>query len=94
MGDRLRPSNPWRRCLNGEHLSSACRHDLSHVIGAAPFRGQEEQRRSVRAAKRATEYRAVVLDPAQDFTAPPLAVVELPVRVPFGFHGSWIPDRP
>ena len=29
---------------------------------------------------------------AQDFTAPPLAVIELPVRVPFGFHGSWVPD--
>jgi carotenoid cleavage dioxygenase len=36
----------------------------------------------------------VVILSAQDFTAPPLAVVELPVRVPFGFHGSWIPDRP
>jgi carotenoid cleavage dioxygenase-like enzyme len=33
----------------------------------------------------------VVLD-AQDFTAPPVATVHLPVRVPFGFHGSWLPD--
>lgn len=33
----------------------------------------------------------VILD-AGDFTGPPVATVELPVRVPFGFHGSWLPD--
>jgi carotenoid cleavage dioxygenase len=32
----------------------------------------------------------VVLD-ARDFGAPPVARVHLPQRVPFGFHGSWIP---
>jgi carotenoid cleavage dioxygenase-like enzyme len=32
---------------------------------------------------------------ATEFTAAPLAVIELPVRVPFGFHGDWIAaDRP
>jgi carotenoid cleavage dioxygenase len=35
----------------------------------------------------------VVILSAQDFAGPPLAVIELPVRVPFGFHGDWIPDR-
>jgi carotenoid cleavage dioxygenase-like enzyme len=33
----------------------------------------------------------VILD-ARDLTAAPLAVVPLPQRVPFGFHGSWIAD--
>ncbi len=33
----------------------------------------------------------VILD-AQDFEGPPAAVIELPVRVPYGFHGNWIPD--
>lgn len=32
----------------------------------------------------------IVLD-AQDFAAPPLATVHLPVRVPVGFHGNWVP---
>jgi len=31
-----------------------------------------------------------VLD-AQDFTAPPVARVALPQRVPFGAHGNWMP---
>lgn len=34
----------------------------------------------------------VILD-AQNFAAAPQAVVALPQRVPFGFHGSWIPDE-
>jgi len=33
----------------------------------------------------------VILD-AQDFDAAPIARVHLPQRVPFGFHGNWVPD--
>lgn len=33
----------------------------------------------------------VVLD-ASRFEAPPVARIPLPQRVPFGFHGSWLPD--
>ncbi len=33
----------------------------------------------------------VVLD-ATSFAGPPVATVHLPARVPFGFHGSWVPS--
>ena len=33
----------------------------------------------------------VILD-AHDFGAAPLATVTLPQRVPYGFHGNWMPD--
>lgn len=34
----------------------------------------------------------IVLD-ARNFTKPPLATVHLPVRIPFGFHGNFVPRR-
>ncbi|MEV4440380.1 carotenoid oxygenase family protein [Streptomyces sp. NPDC049577] len=33
----------------------------------------------------------VILD-ADDLAAPPTAVIHLPQRVPYGFHGNWLPD--
>jgi carotenoid cleavage dioxygenase len=35
----------------------------------------------------------LVIADASNFTAAPIARVKLPSRVPFGFHGSWIPDE-
>ena len=33
-------------------------------------------------------------DPARaGFRGEPIATIDLPTRVPYGFHGNWIPDR-
>lgn len=34
----------------------------------------------------------VVIVDAKAFSDDPVAVITLPVRVPFGFHGNWVPD--
>lgn len=40
----------------------------------------------------ATGQSSFVIVDAQDFTSAPVATVHLPQRVPYGAHGSWIPD--
>ena len=34
----------------------------------------------------------VVILEARDFGGDPVATIRLPVRVPYGFHGGWVPD--
>jgi carotenoid cleavage dioxygenase len=40
-----------------------------------------------------TDRSDVVILHAQDFSAGPVATIHLPGRVPFGFHGNWVPDE-
>ncbi|MBW2282377.1 MAG: carotenoid oxygenase family protein [Deltaproteobacteria bacterium] len=40
----------------------------------------------------ATDKSDLVIIDAQEFDKPPVARIHLPTRVPFGFHGSWLPD--
>lgn len=39
-----------------------------------------------------TDRTDIVVLAADDMAGEPVATIHLPVRVPFGFHGSWIPD--
>ena len=38
------------------------------------------------------ESRLIIVD-AQNFSAPPVATIHLPRRVPYGAHGTWVADR-
>ncbi|MGH6648673.1 carotenoid oxygenase family protein [Aquabacterium sp.] len=40
-----------------------------------------------------TDLSDLVVVNAQDLAGPPQAVVHLPVRVPAGFHGNWLPNQ-
>lgn len=40
-----------------------------------------------------TDTSDVVILNAQDFRGDPVATIHLPGRVPFGFHGNWVPDE-
>ena len=39
-----------------------------------------------------TDRSDVVILAAQDFAGDPVATIHLPQRVPYGFHGNWVPD--
>ena len=40
---------------------------------------------------RTTDRSSLAVFDAQDVASGPVGEVQLPVRVPFGFHGTWIP---
>ena len=39
-----------------------------------------------------TDESCLVIIDAQNFSAPPVATIHLPRRVPYGAHGSWVTD--
>jgi carotenoid cleavage dioxygenase-like enzyme len=54
--------------------------ELVGVFAQRPEPGTDAVRRDV----------SLVIVDASAFTGPPQAAIELPARVPFGFHGTWV----
>lgn len=54
--------------------------------------GEDEGWLMAYVADLATSSSEVVILPAQDLAAGPVARIHIPYRVPTGFHGNWIPD--
>lgn len=59
---------------------------------AGPDAGEDEGWVMTIAHDTNTNRSKLVIVDAQDFSAPPVAVVHLPQRVPYGAHGSWVPS--
>ena len=82
------------------HADTAASHDLGpgHVPGEAVFvpaddtPGGDGWLMAFVYDTAADRSNLVVLD-AGDLSAPPVAAIHLPRRVPAGFHGNWLPDE-
>ncbi|MEU5696175.1 carotenoid oxygenase family protein [Actinosynnema sp. NPDC020468] len=61
-------------------------------VPAADGRAEDEGWLIALAGDRAANRSELLVLDATDLSAPPVASVRLPRRVPGGFHGSWIPD--
>lgn len=72
------------------------RFPAGHTCGEAVFvaagaAGENDGYLMTFAHDRATDRSYLAILDAADLAAPPLAEVHVPVRVPAGFHGNWIP---
>lgn len=94
---------------NGHGFANLYKHDLvegtteSHDVGANCAGGEPIFVSSGEAEDEGyilsvvfngnTGFSEIHIIDAQNFTAPPVAVVKLNVRIPFGFHGNFVPAR-
>jgi carotenoid cleavage dioxygenase-like enzyme len=74
------------------HLGEGVRGAEPVFAPASPDAGEDEGWViSLAHDTNSNESRLIIVD-AQNFSAPPVATIHLPRRVPYGAHGSWVPD--
>ncbi|MBM4361402.1 MAG: carotenoid oxygenase family protein, partial [Deltaproteobacteria bacterium] len=72
-------------------LAPAESADEAFFVPASDKSGEDEGYLLSYVYDRRTERTSLYILDAQDIEAGPVAKVKLPVRVPFGFHGDWVP---
>ena len=75
------------------HLGEGVRGAEPVFVPASPEAGEDEGWViSLSHDTKSDESKLLIID-AQDFSASPVATVHIPRRVPYGAHGSWVPDH-
>lgn len=74
------------------HLGPGRTASEAVFVPAGPAAGEDEGWLVAPVHDAATDRSDVVVLDARDVSDPPVATVHLPVRIPYGFHGSWVPS--
>jgi carotenoid cleavage dioxygenase len=88
-------SSLWKYDLSsGEcwehHLGSTTRGGEPVFVASSPNGAEDQGYVMTIVHDTATEKSRLVIIDAQNFSAPPLATIHLPQRVPYGAHGNWV----
>lgn len=73
------------------HLGDGVRGGEPVFAPASPDAAEDEGWVITIAHDTTTDRSHLVIVDARDFSGPPVATVEIPQRVPYGAHGSWVP---
>ncbi|MBW2314815.1 MAG: carotenoid oxygenase family protein, partial [Deltaproteobacteria bacterium] len=78
--------------VEGHDFGAGCRPGEGVMVPAADGAGEDEGWVMCFVHDAARDGSDLVILDAGNFSGPPVAKVKLPQRVPFGFHGNWVPD--
>ena len=92
-GDRLYKYDLETGACLEHHLGAGVRGAEPVFAPASPDAGEDEGWIISLAHDTASDRSKMVIIDAQNFSGPPVATVHLPRRVPYGAHGSWVPDH-